>query len=201
MVLALLSGAHRPTALHDAAACRQALGPHRYGQVTRAPPVLLPLTGSYATQRKPFGRVRRARSTIGESAARAASGLLPSAVDRRISGWLAFRWCRLPLPLGVLFGSESAACGRIDALVAVVPAAPIARRRIPSQHFLNDTRARSAVSRLGLGYYTLADFKSHAHSLVVHASRGSSPSVICHHDQCPIPRPRTCLTVGWQSRF
>jgi hypothetical protein len=130
-----LSGAHRPTALHDAAACRQALGPHRYGQATRAPPVLLPPSGSYATQRKPFGRLRRARSTIGESAARAASGLLPSAVDCRVSGWLAFRWCRLPLPLGVLFGSESAACGRIDALVAVVPAAPIARRRIPSQHF------------------------------------------------------------------
>jgi hypothetical protein len=47
----------------------------------------------------------------------------------------------------------------------------------------------------------LPTFKSHAHSLVVRASRGSSPSVICHRDQCPIPRLRTCLTVGWQSRF
>ena len=42
MVLALLSGAHRPTAFRAAAACPQALGPHQYGHVTRARAGLLP---------------------------------------------------------------------------------------------------------------------------------------------------------------
>jgi hypothetical protein len=93
---------------------------------------------------KPIGRLRRARSPMGKSAAHVASGLFPGAVDRRISGWLAFPWCRLPLPLGALFGPEGAACGRVDALVAIVPANPIARRGIAAQHFLDDTREGAA---------------------------------------------------------
>jgi hypothetical protein len=82
------------------------------------------------------------RSAIGSEPA--AAGLVPGAVDRS-SGLSAFPGCRLPRLLGALFGSEGAACGRVDALVAVVPADPIARRGIPSQHLLNDTCAGSAV--------------------------------------------------------
>ena len=71
--------------------------------------------------------------------------LLASAVDRQISGWRAFPWYRSPLALGAGLGPQSAARGRVDALVAIVPADPIARRRIASQHFLNDTRTGSAI--------------------------------------------------------
>jgi len=58
---------------------------------------------------------------------------------------LAFPLCRMPLPVGALFGSESAARGRVAALVAVVPADAIARQGITFEYFLNDTRAGSAV--------------------------------------------------------
>ena len=81
---------------------------------------------------------------MGESAAHVASGLLPGAVDRQISGLLAFPWCRLLL-LGALFGSEGAAGGHVDALVAVVPSDPVARRGVAAQHLLYDTRAGSAL--------------------------------------------------------
>ena len=57
----------------------------------------------------------------------------------------AFPWRHLPLPLGALFGSQSAAGRRVDALVTVVPADAITRRGIASQHFLNETAAGSAV--------------------------------------------------------
>jgi len=40
---------------------------------------------------------------------------------------------------------EGAAGGRVDALVAVVPADAIAGRRIAAKHFLNNTRARAAA--------------------------------------------------------
>jgi hypothetical protein len=68
---------------------------------------------------------------------------LPSAVDRQISGWRAFPWYRSPLALGAGLGPQSAARGRVDALVAIVPADPIARRGIATEHFLNRTRAGS----------------------------------------------------------
>jgi hypothetical protein len=55
----------------------------------------------------------------------------------------------LPLSAGALFGSKRAARGRLDALVAVVPADPIARRGITAQHALHDTRAGSTTRRLG----------------------------------------------------
>ena len=79
------------------------------------------------------------------------------------SGCSVFPW-RLALALGAGLGSQGAACGRVDALVAVVPADPIARRGIATEHFLNHTRARSTGDRLRLSYDTLADCKGHAHS-------------------------------------
>jgi len=41
--------------------------------------------------------------------------------------------------------SKGAARRRVDALVAVVPADPIARRGIAPEYLLNDTRAGSAI--------------------------------------------------------
>ena len=79
------------------------------------------------------------------------------------SGCSAFPW-RPALALGAGLGSQGAARGRVDALVAVVPADPIARRGIATEHFLNHTRARSTGDRLRLSYDTLADCKGHAHS-------------------------------------
>ncbi len=58
---------------------------------------------------------------------------------------LALPWCRLPRPVGALFGSKGAARGRVDGLVPVVPPDAIARRRVAAQDFLNDTRAGSTV--------------------------------------------------------
>jgi hypothetical protein len=58
---------------------------------------------------------------------------------------LAFPWRRSSLPFRARFGSEGSARGRVDALVAIVPADAVARRGIATQHFLNDARAGSAV--------------------------------------------------------
>ena len=138
-------GLPRYGAWKSAAACPQALGAAPSWHATRAWPVVLRRAAASPGRDKPFGQPRRARSLIGESVAHVAPGSVPGAAYRRSSGWLAFSWCRLPLPLGGSFGSESAARGRVDALVAVVPADPIARRGIAAQHFLNDTRAGSAV--------------------------------------------------------
>ena len=101
----------------------------------------------------------------------AASSLWPSAVDRKISGRLAFLSSRWALALGAWLGSQGAARGRVDALVAIIPADPIARRRVASQHFLNHTRAGSTSDRLRLGYHAFADCKSHSHSRLVSCSR------------------------------
>ena len=56
---------------------------------------------------------------------------------------LAFPRRRLPLPFRARFGSEGSARGRVDALMAIIPADAIPRRRVAAQHFLNDTGAGS----------------------------------------------------------
>jgi hypothetical protein len=124
---------------------RRPSGPHHHGTLPAPGRSLYRPAAAWPGRDKPFGRPRRARCLIGESVAHVAPGSVPGAADRRSSGWLAFSWCRLPLLLGGSFGSESAARGRVDGLVAVVPADPIARRGIAAQHFLNDTRAGTAV--------------------------------------------------------
>ena len=53
----------------------------------------------------------------------------------------AFRRRRLSLLFGVRFGSEGSARGRVDALMAIVPADAIPRRGIAAQHFLDETGA------------------------------------------------------------
>ena len=58
---------------------------------------------------------------------------------------LAFPRRRLSLPFRAWFGSQSSARGRVDALVAIVPADAIPRRGVAAQHFLNDTGAGSAA--------------------------------------------------------
>jgi hypothetical protein len=58
---------------------------------------------------------------------------------------LAFPRRRLSSPCRARFGSEGSARGRIDALVAIVPADAIPRRGVAAQHFLNDTGAGSAA--------------------------------------------------------
>ena len=91
MVLALLSSP--PYGVRDAAACPQALGPDHYGQATRAPPVLLPRSGSYATP----GRSVRVGFVVCGS--RSGSRLrarrlvfLPGGGGSSRLGWFAFRW-------------------------------------------------------------------------------------------------------------
>jgi hypothetical protein len=129
----------------SAAACPQGLGAAPSWHATHARPVVLPPSSGFARQ----GQAVRSTSACAVPdrgvVTRVAPGSVPGAAYRRSSGWLAFSWCRLPLPLGGSFGSQSATRGRVDALVAVVPADPIARRGIAAQHFLNDTRAGSAV--------------------------------------------------------
>ena len=51
--------------------------------------------------------------------------------------------------------------------MAIVPTDPVARRRVRTQHFLNDTGAGTAAGGLGLGYNTFPDCKGHAHSLML----------------------------------
>jgi hypothetical protein len=58
---------------------------------------------------------------------------------------LAFPRGRLSLPFRARFGAESSARGRVDALVAIVPADAIPRRGVAAHHFLNDTAAGSAA--------------------------------------------------------
>ena len=182
-VLALLAGGSPPYGVRDAAAVRRPSGRTPYGQAIRAPPVLLPPSGSHATptDKPSVGFVVCGPRSGSRLRTRRTGPSLPGAVDRRISGWFAFPVVPLAATSWVLFGSESAACGRVDALVAVVPADPVARRGIASQNFLNHTRARSATGRLGLGYDALADFKGHAHSrllvLVEDSRRQSSATV------------------------
>ena len=65
MVLALLSGAHRPKALQDAAACPQALGPHHHVNSTRARRSFYRPAAASPRKDKQFGRLRRARSPMG----------------------------------------------------------------------------------------------------------------------------------------
>ena len=69
----------------------------------------------------------------------------PAAADLPLPGWLAFSCRRFSRPLGASFGSQRAARGRVDSLVTIVPADPIARRWLAAQDFLNDTRARSTA--------------------------------------------------------
>ena len=136
-------------------------------------PVHLPPSGGSVMQ----GQSRSVGSEVNSrSGSRLSAGRLGRFPPRWIvasQAGLAFPLCRLPLPLGALFGSEPTASGRVDALVAVVPADPIARRRIASQHLLHDTRAGPAGGRLGLGYDALADLKRHADSHLVRASDNS----------------------------
>ena len=64
---------------------------------------------------------------------------------RRSRLGLPFRRRRFSLPFRAWFGSQRSARGRVDALVAVVPADAIPRRWVAAQHFLNDTGAGSAA--------------------------------------------------------
>ena len=147
-VLALLSGATTLRRSQSAAACprgRGAAGPHHHGTLPAPGRSLYRSAAAWPGRDKPFGRPRRARSLIGELVAHVAPESVPGAADRRSSAWSAFPWCRLPLPVAALFGPERAASGRVDGLVAVIPADSITRRGIAAQHFLNDTRAGSAV--------------------------------------------------------
>jgi hypothetical protein len=122
---------------------RKPRGPPRFGQGSRAPSSLWRVAP--ATPHTPFGSASSlAVPDRGIGCARRLSSCR-ARVDRRASARFAFRRCRLPLPPGALFGPEGAACGRVDAFVAVVPADPIARRWVPSQHLFNDTGAGSAV--------------------------------------------------------
>jgi hypothetical protein len=66
-------------------------------------------------------------------------------VDRDLSGRWALAWCRLLRPRATAPSSKGPARRRVDALVAVVPADPIARRGIASAYLLNDTRAGSTI--------------------------------------------------------
>jgi hypothetical protein len=100
----------------------------------RAGPRPAPLSAGYV---RPGGRstiqrrlreaqLRRAKPPIRERPPRTRRvGLVPAwrSVESQLG--LAFPWCPLPLPLGALFGSESAACGRVHTLLAVVPPDPI----------------------------------------------------------------------------
>ena len=58
---------------------------------------------------------------------------------------LAFPRRRSSSPFRARFGSEGSDRGRIDALVAIVPADAIPRRGVAAYHFLNDTGAGSAT--------------------------------------------------------
>ena len=58
---------------------------------------------------------------------------------------LAFPRRRLSSPCRARFGSQGSARGRVDALVAIVPADAIPRRGVAAQHFLNDTGTGSAA--------------------------------------------------------
>jgi hypothetical protein len=211
-VLALLSRAHRATTLGACGRLPAGPRPHHYGHATRARAVVLPTARQQLrhAEASRCGRLRRATARSGSRLRSWHLGLFRGAVDRRSSGWLAFPGCRLPLPLGAWFGPKGAARGRVDALVAVIPADPIARRRIAPQHFLNDTRAGSAVNRLRLGYDALADCKDHARSQIVCTSedsrrQASAPrppfnprrcalarQLICHNDQSPIRLSDNC---------
>jgi hypothetical protein len=100
-----------------------------------------------------------------------ASGLVSGAVDRKTSGRVSVSVSRLALALGAWLGSQGAARWRVDARVAVIPADPITRRRIATQHFFNHAGAGSAADRLRLGYHALADCKGHSHSRFGSSSR------------------------------
>src|SRR5207245_9913419 len=60
--------------------------------------------------------------------------LVLPALDRDLSGQRALAWCRLLRPLARSPSSKGAARRCVDALVAVVPADPIARRGIASEY-------------------------------------------------------------------
>lgn len=134
-----------PPAPGDAAAYRLALEPHQHGHATHVGAVLYPPASASPRAGSRSRRPRLFRSAIGESAVRARLSACLARVVRRVSARFAFRWWSLPLALWAMFGSEGAACRRVDALVAVVPPDAISRRRVPSQHLFNDTGAGSAV--------------------------------------------------------
>ena len=96
-----------------------------------------------------------------------------------------------PFPVRALFAARR----RVDALVAIVPADPIARRRITSQHLLNDTRARST----NRSTQTPLPHTRRLQKAILTPDCSSQPrivaSIICHNDQNPIPPPTICLTV------
>ena len=102
-------------------------------------------SSSYTTPGKPYGPLRSARSPMGASAAPRPAAFVPGAAARPPQVGLAFAWRRFPRPHGASLGSQRAARGRVYSLVAIVPADPIARRRIAAQDLLNDTRAGSTV--------------------------------------------------------
>ena len=56
-----------------------------------------------------------------------------------------YAWWRMLRPLAASPSSKGAARRCEDALVAIVPADPIARRGIASEYLLNDTRAGLAI--------------------------------------------------------
>jgi hypothetical protein len=112
-----------------------------------------------------LGRVRWrtvcSDASVGRTVRQRPGPVFPQLARRWVE--LAFRWRRFSRPLGASFGSQRAARGRVDSLVTVVPANPIARRGVAPQDFLNDTRAGSTVRRLGLRHDARADFKGHSH--------------------------------------
>jgi hypothetical protein len=59
---------------------------------------------------------------------------------------LALSWWRRRRALAVLFGSKRAARGHVDGLVAVVPADPIARRRVAARDLLKSHQGRGRRS-------------------------------------------------------
>ena len=85
-------------------------------------------------------------------------------------------------PLGASFGSQRAARGRVDSLVTVVAADPIARRRVAPQDFLADNTRGGVDGPLTRTRPRRACRLSKAiSSLIVSAGRASPPSVICHN--------------------
>ena len=74
--------------------------------------------------------------------------------------------------------AERAASGRVDALVAVIPAHAVAGRRIAAKDLLDDASARRPVRGLGLSLNTLSNFNRHGVLLIT--GRGQCRSTIAN---------------------
>jgi hypothetical protein len=161
-VPAAARGRRNEIAGHGPGSVLRARHPTALAGRTRLParPRAAPLQVDYRLPAGPSTAQRRPRTPTGRSVRSASSRAAPDrrvgrdgsnwisphgAVHRRITRWVSVSAVPLPSPLGALLGPESAASGRVNALVAVVPADPIARRRIALQYLLNDARARSTV--------------------------------------------------------